>query len=189
MGILCYNQNKKNKPMKTKWKLDPAHSEVTFKVKHMMITNVSGTFNEFNVETTTENDDFTKADVTFTAKTASVDTKSEQRDTHLRSADFFDAEKYPEIKFKPTRYEKISDDELKIQGDLTIRGITKNIALNAEFGGVKKDPWGQTKAGFTIDGKINRRDWGLNWNAVLEAGGVMVSEDVKVHGEIQLVRE
>lgn len=173
---------------KIKWNLDPAHSEVTFKVKHMMITNVSGSFTDFSVEAETEEEDFTTAKVSFSAKTTSVNTNSEQRDGHLRSPEFFDSEKFPELKFKATKYEKVSGDDYKLSGDLTIKDVTKNITLDVEYGGINKDPWGNMKAGFTISGKINRKDFGLTWNATLETGGVMVSEDVKINCEIQLVR-
>lgn len=168
---------------KTKWNLDPSHSEVTFRVKHMMITNVSGSFDEFAVDVSTEGDDFSKSEINFAAKTSSVNTNSEQRDGHLRSADFFDAEKFPEIKFKSTRYEKD-----KLTGELTIKDVTKSVTLDLEYGGIQKDPWGNLKAGFTVSGKINRKDFGLTWNAALETGGVMVSEDVKINCEIQLVK-
>lgn len=171
----------------TNWNLDPSHSEVTFKVKHMMITNVSGSFTDFNVTASSDGDDFSKANVNFSAKAASVNTGSAQRDGHLQSADFFDAEKYPEITFKSTSVEKDGDD-YKLQGDLTIKDVTKNITLNAEHGGIGKDPYGNIKAGFTVTGKINRKDFGLTWNAALETGGVMVSEEVKINCEIQLVK-
>jgi polyisoprenoid-binding protein YceI len=174
--------------MKTTWKLDPVHSEVTFKVKHMMITNVSGTFKEFSVEAETEGEDFTKSDVTFTARAASVETHNAQRDAHLRSPEFFDAEKFPEIKFKATKYERLDGDSYKLQGDLTMKGVTRNITLNAEYGGIQKDPYGNIKAGFSINGRLNRKDWGLNWNAALETGGVMVSDDVRINCEIQLIK-
>jgi polyisoprenoid-binding protein YceI len=173
---------------KIKWNLDPSHSEVTFKVKHMMITNVSGSFTEFAMEAETEGEDFTKSDVTFTAKAASVNTNAEQRDTHLRSAEFFDSDKFPEIKFKATKYEKVAGDDYKLHGDLTIKDVTKTITLDVEYGGIQKDPWGNMKAGFTVNGKINRKDFGLTWNATLETGGVMVSEEVKINCEIQLVK-
>jgi polyisoprenoid-binding protein YceI len=173
---------------KTTWKLDPAHSEVTFKVKHMMITNVSGSFKEFDVNATTEGEDFTKSDVTFTAKAATVDTKNEQRDGHLRGPEFFDTEKFPEIKFRTTKYEHVSGDTFKLHGDLTIKDVTKNITLDAEYGGIQKDPWGNMKAGFSISGRINRRDFGLLWNAALETGGVLVGDDVKVNCKIQLIK-
>lgn len=173
---------------KTTWNLDPSHSEVTFKVKHMMITNVSGNFSDFSVNVVSDGDDFTNAEVNFTAKTASVNTGSAQRDGHLQSPDFFDAEKHPEIKFKATKVEKVSDGNYKLHGDLTIKDVTKNIALDAEHGGIGKDPYGNVKAGFTVTGKINRKDFGLSWNAALETGGVMVSEDVKINCEIQVVK-
>lgn len=173
---------------KTNWNLDPSHSEVTFKVKHMMITNVTGHFNDFSLQASTDGDDFTKSDLIFKAKTASINTNAEQRDAHLRSAEFFDSEKFPELSFKPTKFEKINGENHKLHGDLTIKDITKNIVLDAEFGGIQKDPWGQTKAGFTVTGKINRKDFGLNWNAALEAGGVMVSDDVKINCEVQLIK-
>lgn len=173
---------------KINWKLDPAHSEITFKVKHMMITNVTGHFKEFSGEVVSDNEDFSNGQVSFTAKAASVDTNSQQRDNHLRSAEFFDAEKYPELKFKSTSYEKVSGNHYKLKGDLTIKDVTKNLSLDVEYGGLQKDPWGNLKAGFTIDGKLNRKDFGLNWNAALETGGVMVSDEVRIHCEVQLVK-
>jgi polyisoprenoid-binding protein YceI len=171
----------------TKWKLDPAHSEVSFKVKHMMITNVTGLLTDYNVEAESEGDDFSNPRVSFTAKLNSINTGNEQRDTHLRSADFFDAEKNPELKFKSNSY-KQNGDGYKLQGDLTIKGITKPVSLDVEFGGIGKDPWGNTKAGFSVTGKLNRKDFGLNWNAALETGGVLVSDEVKIAAEIQLVK-
>jgi polyisoprenoid-binding protein YceI len=171
----------------TTWKLDPAHSEVSFKVKHMMITNVTGLLTDYNVEAVSEGEDFSNPKVTFTAKLNSINTGNEQRDTHLRSADFFDVEKNPELKFKSTSY-KQSGDGYKLQGDLTIKGVTKPVTLDVEFGGIGKDPWGNTKAGFSVTGKLNRKDFGLNWNAALETGGVLVSDDVKIAAEIQLVK-
>ncbi len=173
----------------TTWALDPSHSELQFKVKHLMITTVTGSFTDFTVSATTEGDDFTKSSISFSAKTGSVNTNSEQRDGHLKSADFFDAEKFPEISFKSTGFEATSDaSEFKLKGDLTIKDVTKPVLLNVEFGGVNKDPWGNLKAGFTLNGKINRTDWGLNWNAALETGGVLVSEEVRLLAEIQLVK-
>jgi polyisoprenoid-binding protein YceI len=172
---------------KTKWTLDPAHSEVSFKVKHMMITNVTGLLTDYTVEATSESDDFVNADVSFSGKLTSINTGNEQRDAHLRSADFFDVETNKEVTFKSTKVEK-SGSDLKLHGNLTIKGITKPIVLDVEFGGINKDPWGNTKAGFTISGKLNRKDFGLNWNAALETGGVLVSDDVKIAAEIQLVK-
>jgi polyisoprenoid-binding protein YceI len=172
------------------WALDPTHSEVQFKIKHLMITNVTGSFNIFTVSAQTEDEDFTKAKISFTADVNSISTNNEQRDTHLKGADFFDAEKFPQLKFEATKSENVdSDGSYELYGDLTIRDVTKNVKLSVEFGGVVKDPWGNTKAGFTINGKINRKDFGLTWNAVTEAGGVMVSEEVRLSAEIQLIEQ
>lgn len=173
---------------KINWNLDPSHSEIGFKVKHMMITNVSGAFTDFSVEASSDNEHFANPSISFSARTASVNTKSEQRDGHLRSPEFFDSEAYPEMKFTGRSYEKINDEHYKLTGDLTIKDVTKPVSLDVEYGGVNKDPWGNTKAGFTLNGKINRKDFGLNWNAALETGGVMVSEEVKINAEIQLVK-
>ncbi|MBK6729730.1 MAG: YceI family protein [Bacteroidetes bacterium] len=173
---------------KTQWMADTAHSEVGFKVKHMMITNVRGKFEDYDVSLTTEGEDFSTAEIKFTAKTASVNTSAEARDTHLRSADFFDSDKYPEMKFVSTQIEKMDEGDFVLTGDLTIKDITKSVKLDVEFGGILKDPWGNDKAGFVITGKIYRKDWGLNWNAALEAGGVLVAEDVKLNIDIQFTK-
>ncbi|MBL0745621.1 YceI family protein [Chryseolinea lacunae] len=173
---------------KTKWNLDAAHSEITFKVKHMMIANVTGTFGSFAVDTQTEGDDFTTAGITFSTAVSSISTGSADRDNHLKSGDFFNAEAFPEIKFVSTKVEKKSSDEYVLQGNLTIKDVTKPVKLDVEFGGIGKDPWGNQKAGFTLTGKINRTDFGLTWNAALETGGVLVGEDVKIHAEIQLIK-
>jgi len=173
----------------TKWVIDPAHSEVQFKVKHMMITTVTGSFKEFNSSVETTGEDFSNARISFEANTASIFTNSDQRDAHLRSADFFDSEKYPVLTFTGSGLEKIDDDNYKLTGDLTIRGVTKPAVLDVEAGGVGKDPWGNTKAGFSISGKINRKEWGLNWNAALEAGGVLVSDDVRIFCEVQYAKQ
>lgn len=172
----------------TKWVLDTTHSEIKFKVRHMMITNVTGSFNELNATIEGFDDKFESSRVEFTAKTSSVDTANEQRDGHLKSADFFDAEKYPEMRFKSTRIIKKSNDEFEMIGDLTVKDVTKEVSLKVEFGGINKDPWGNMKAGFSVEGKINRKDFGLNWNAALETGGVLVSEEVKIMGEIQFAK-
>ncbi len=169
---------------KTVWALDPSHSEVQFKIKHLMIANVTGSFANYEANVTTNGDDFTTASIAFNADVASINTANEQRDTHLRGADFFDTENFPKITFAATKY---ANDEL--HGDLTIKGITKSVKLGIEFGGITKDPWGNTKAGFTITGKINRKDWGLNWNAALETGGVLLSEEVKINCEIELTKQ
>lgn len=169
----------------TKWVIDPAHSEIQFKVKHMMITTVTGSFKEFSSEVETEGEDFSTARIRFEAATASIFTNAEQRDAHLRSADFFDADNFPVMSFVSSKLEKTDDDNWQLTGDLTIKDVTKPVKLDVEFGGVGKDPWGNTKAGFSLSGKINRKDWGLNWNAALEAGGVLVSDDVRILCEVQ----
>lgn len=169
----------------TNWSLDPAHSEVQFKVKHLMITNVTGSFQVIKASAVAD-ENFTNAKVSFTADSASVTTGNEQRDGHLKGADFFDAEKFPALNFESTNY---NAKEGKINGNLTIKGITKPVSLEVEFNGTNKDPWGNLKAGFSLHGKINRKDWGLNWNAPIEAGGVLVSEEVKINAEIQFVKQ
>ena len=171
---------------KSNWQVDPAHSELSFTVKHLMISKVKGHFRDFKAEIGSQDDEFTAAHVTATINSASVDTGDVQRDGHLKGADFFDAENYPEIKFVSTGFDKISRTNYELKGDLTIRGITKPVKFDVEFGGIAKDPWGNTKAGFSLTGKINRKDWDLNWNAALEAGGVLVSDEVRVAAEIQI---
>lgn len=174
---------------KNKWAVDPTHSEIQFKVKHLMISTVTGHFKNFNLEATTEGDDFsTVQDVVFTIDTDSVDTNNKDRDRHLKSADFFNSETYSTIVFNGTAYES-SGDEGKLTGDLSIRGVTKPVVVGIEFGGIVVDPYGQTKAGFTIEGKINRKEFGLTWGAVTEAGNVIVGDEVKFHGEIQLIKK
>lgn len=172
------------------WAIDPTHSEVHFKIKHLMITNVTGSFNIFQASVATEEEDFSKATISFTADIDSISTGNEQRDGHLKSADFFDAATYPQIKFTATKVESVDNDgSYELYGDLTIRDVTKSIKLDVEFGGVVKDMYGNTKAGFTINGKINRKDFGLTWSAVTEAGGVIVSDEVKIISEIQLIEQ
>lgn len=173
----------------TKWILDPSHSEVEFKVKHMMISNVTGRFSKFSANVETEGEDFTTAKVEFTADVDSISTNAEQRDTHLKSADFFDAATHPQLKFVTTKYEDVDHDgSYNVYGDLTIRGITKNVKFEVEFGGVIKDPWGNTRAGFVANGKINRKDFGLTWHAVTEAGGLVVSDEVRIHANLEFIK-
>jgi polyisoprenoid-binding protein YceI len=171
-----------------KWNLDPTHSELGFKVRHLMITNVSGSFGNFSADVETEEEDFATAKVNFSADVATVNTGNEQRDGHLKSADFFDAENHPKLTFESTKMEKVSGNDYKLHGNLSIRGTVKPATFDVEFGGIGKDPWGNTKAGFSLNGKINRNDWGLTWNAPIEAGGVLVSEDVKIHAEVQFAK-
>lgn len=172
---------------KTKWVLDPAHSELTFKVKHMMIANVKGEFINFSVEV--DGDDILKSTLSVSVDASSINTNNTDRDNHLKSADFFDVENHKELSFKSNSFKQKDDDEYELKGLLTIKGISKEVALDVEFGGINKDPWGNEKAGFSVEGKINRKDWGLNWNAALETGGVLVSEEVKIFGEIQFVKQ
>ncbi|WP_343537689.1 YceI family protein [Sphingobacterium thalpophilum] len=166
-----------------KWELDAAHSEIEFKVKHMMITNVKGNFDNFKIDVDTEGEGFENALAKVTIDTTSINTRNEQRDAHLKSADFFDVEKYPAITFDATSLE---NDQIK--GDLTIRDVTRPVVFDLEFAGIQKDPWGNTKAGFIVEGKIKRSDFGLNWNAALETGGVMVSDEVKFSADIQFIK-
>jgi polyisoprenoid-binding protein YceI len=171
------------------WKIDPAHSEIQFKVKHLMITTVTGYFKKFDLEVETETDDFNTASrIEFTADIDSIETNNEQRDTHLKSADFFDAENHAQLRFVGKNYDGNGED-VKLHGELTIRGTTKPVTVNVEFGGIVVDPYGQTKAGFTVDGKISRKEFGLVWGAVTEAGQVVVSDDIRIHCEIQLVKQ
>jgi len=175
--------------MATKWTIDPTHSEVQFKVKHLMITTVTGYFKSFNAEVETENDDFNSASkIEFTADINSITTNNEQRDGHLLSADFFDAENHSQLKFVGTKYES-NGDEAKLYGDLTIRATTKPVVFNVEFGGIATDGYGQTKAGFTVSGKISRKEFGLTWDSITEAGAVVVSDDVRLNAEIQLIKQ
>jgi len=174
---------------KTKWKIDTTHSEIGFKVKHLMISRVRGTFKEYEGSIYTTGEDFMTAEIDFWINPASIDTGDEKRDTHLKSADFFDVEKFKEINFTGNTYEEVEKNKKYIlYGDLTIKGIKKQIKLDVEFGGMAKDPWGNKKAAFFISGKINRKDWNLHWNAALEAGGVLVSDEVIVTCEVQLVK-
>ncbi|WP_316813464.1 YceI family protein [Pedobacter heparinus] len=172
----------------TNWALDPTHSELQFKVKHLMITTVTGSLNALTASLTAEADDFENAQVKFEAETASINTGNSDRDNHLKSGDFFNADEFPKVTFESTAFTKDGDD-YTLTGDLTIKGVTKPVKLAVEFGGIATDPWGNTKAGFTISGKINRTDFGLTWNAALETGGVMVSEEVKILGELQFVKQ
>jgi polyisoprenoid-binding protein YceI len=175
---------------KIKWGIDPAHSEIAFKVKHLMITNIKGVFKEFDASIYTTGDDFITSEIDFWMNPASVDTGDEKRDGHLKGVDFFDVEHFKEITFRGNSYENVDNDgSYELWGELTIKGITKKIKLDVEFGGVEKDPWGNEKAGFEINGKINRKDWGLEWNAALESGGVLVSDTVSISCEVQLVKQ
>ncbi|HEY0244400.1 MAG TPA: YceI family protein [Mucilaginibacter sp.] len=173
----------------TKWVLDPMHSEVQFKIKHLVISTVSGFFKSFEGALETENDDFEDAKINFSLDINSIDTNQSQRDEHLKSAEFFDAEKYPQIKFTSTSFKKTDDDEFELIGDLTIRDVTKSVKLDVEFGGSTADFYGNTKAGFEVTGKINRKEFGLTWDGVTEAGSIVLGEDIKLSINVQFAKQ
>lgn len=170
------------------WKIDPVHSEIKFKVRHLVVSSVTGNFNVFDATVTAEKPDFTDASISFEADVNSISTKNDQRDGHLKSADFFDAANHPKIKFVSTEIRKNDDNEYDILGDLTIRGVTKPIKLATTYNGTVKGFGGGEVAGFEATGKINRFDFGLQWNALTEAGGVVVSDDVKIEISAELNR-
>jgi len=174
---------------KVKWVLDPSHSEILFKVKHLMITNVKGEFRNFTGEINAVENDFNAALINVNIDATSIFTNDDNRDTHLKSADFFDADNHKELSFESTSFKKIDEENNVLTGNLTIKGVTREVKLNVEFGGINKDPWGNEKAGFSLEGKISRKDWGLNWNAALETGGVLVSDEVKLSAEVQFVKQ
>ncbi|TDB65886.1 YceI family protein [Arundinibacter roseus] len=173
---------------KTTWNIDPTHSEIQFKIKHLVISTVTGHFRQFEGTVETEGDDFATAAIRFSADTASVDTNQAQRDEHLRSAEFFDAEKFPKLTFESTSIEKTGDDVYTITGDLTIKDITKSVVLKAEYGGSMTDFYGNYKSGFEVSGKINRKEFGLTWHAVTEAGGIVAGDEVKLALNVQIAR-
>jgi polyisoprenoid-binding protein YceI len=170
-----------------KWVLDPTHSEIFFKVKHLMITNVKGSFTGFNASI--DGADFTAAPVALQIDVNTISTNNADRDAHLKSGDFFETEKYPHITFQSTGWQKISEEEYKMTGNLTIKGTTKSITLDVTYGGANKDPWGNDKIGFEVKGKFNRSEFGLNWNSALETGGVLVSDEVKMEAEVQFIKQ
>jgi polyisoprenoid-binding protein YceI len=174
-------------PALAKWNVDPTHSELVFKVKHLMITNVKGEFRKFNAEI--EGEDFTKSPIRVSIDAASIFTNEENRDQHLKSPDFFDVVNYPTLTFRSTSLKQVKDEHYKLKGLLTIKDVTKEVTLDVEFGGFVRDPYGNEKVGFSLNGTINRKDFGLNWNAALETGGVLVSEEVKIQAEVQFVRQ
>lgn len=172
----------------TKWTIDKAHSEVQFKAKHLVISTVTGQFSEFDAWIETEGEDLENAKAWFTAEIQSISTNNTDRDKHLKSSEFFDAENHPTIRFESTGFKHAVANDYTMTGNLTIRGITREITLNVEHGGTMVDPYGYTKAGFEITGKINRHDYGLSWNAVTEAGGVVVGEYIKLALNIQMAK-
>ncbi len=169
---------------KTNWKVDQGHSDIEFKVKHMMISTVSGSFSEFDAAIESADETFKDAKFSFSAKIDSISTKNKDRDTHLKSDDFFNAEKYPNLSFKSKSF----DGETMV-GDMTIRDVTKEVSLQVDFNGIADDQYGQTKAGFEATGTINRKDFNLNWSAVTEAGNIVVSEKVKLVANLQFIKQ
>ncbi|WP_256011297.1 YceI family protein [Desertivirga xinjiangensis] len=172
----------------TTWVIDPTHSEIQFKVKHLVISTVTGNFRSFDGKAVSANEDFTDSEIEFTIDVNSIDTNQEQRDAHLKSADFFDAEKYPKMSFKSTSFKKEGSD-YKLVGDLTIKDVTKQVELDVEFGGVAGDFYGNTKAGFELSGKISRREFGLVWSGITEAGTVVVGDDIKLVLSVQFAKQ
>lgn len=171
------------------YKLDPMHAEVHFKVKHLMITNVTGSFQKFDATMESEAADFSDAVISFTADVNSISTNMEQRDEHLKSDDFFSAAKFPVLSFTSTGITKTGDDAFTLTGDLTIRDVTNPVSLNVTYGGTMTDFYGQSKVGFELNGKISRKDFGLTWNGVTEAGGIVVSDEVRLAMEIQMIKQ
>jgi polyisoprenoid-binding protein YceI len=172
----------------TNWVFDPAHSELQFKVKHLLISTVTGNFKEFNGSVTAD-DNFDNARINFETSIDSLTTHNDQRDEHLKSPDFFESAAYPKLTFVSTKFDRKSEDTFELEGNLTIKGITRPVTLNVEYNGIAQDPYGNTKAGFELTGKINRKDFGLTWNALTEAGGMVVSDEVKLLGNIQLLKQ
>ncbi len=174
---------------KTLWVIDPVHSEISFKVRHMMITNVTGTFDNFTAKMHSSEKDFSDAEIDFEAQIDSVNTRNEQRDGHLKSDDFFSAGTYPTVTFVNGKLKSKGDHKYDLMGDITIKGVTKPITLACEFTGTVIDPWGQAKAGFEINAVINRSEFGLTWNASNEDGDVVLAEEVKLALNIQMIKQ
>ncbi|HEY1061322.1 MAG TPA: YceI family protein [Daejeonella sp.] len=174
--------------VKTKWIIDPTHSEVHFKVKHLVISTVTGTFKSFAGSMESENEDFQDAAIEFTLDVDSIDTNQEQRDGHLKSADFFDAEQFPKILFKSTSFKKVGDD-YELSGDLTVKNVSKPVKLNVEYGGRATDFYGNDKAGFEVSGKISRKEFGLTWDGITEAGAIVVGDEIKLQINVQFAKQ
>jgi len=171
------------------WVVDKAHSKIGFAVTHLLISEVEGYFKDFDLKVVTDREDFVDAKIEFTAKTASIFTDNEKRDAHLRSDDFFNSEKFPEMKFVSKSFKKVGKNKYKLTGDLTIRDVTKPITLDVVYNGTVKDPWGNTKAGFNVTGQLNRFDYGLKWNALTELGGAVVDKIVKLRIHVELTKQ
>jgi len=173
----------------TKWAIDATHSEIHFKVKHLLISTVTGQFNQFNATIDTEGDDLTTAKVHFTAEINSISTNNEQRDGHLKTGDFFDVENHPQLSFEGTQLEKVDDENYKLHGTLTMRGVSKPDVFDVEYGGMVIDPWGNTRIGFSLTGKINRKDYGVSFGMVSETGGIMLGEEIKIIANAEFVKQ
>jgi polyisoprenoid-binding protein YceI len=173
----------------TTWKLDHSHSEIKFKARHLLVSSVTGEFREFDGKVVSEDDNFNNADIYFEADVNSIDTKNDQRDSHLKSEDFFNAGKFPKLIFESKKIEKVKEDKYKVVGDLSIRGITKEIILDVTHIGTTTGLGNTTVAGFEISGKVNRFDYGLKWNALTETGGVIVGEEIRIEINAELVKE
>jgi len=170
------------------WNIDGAHSEIGFKVRHMMITNVNGVFNSYTATMHADAADFSDAEITFEADIDSVNTRNEQRDGHLKSPEFFDAEKFPKVSFKSSSFAKTGDGQYAMKGHFNMHGVEKEISMNVEFTGTVVDPWGQVKAGFEITGALNRSEFGLTWNATSEDGSIVLDEVIKLALNVQMIK-
>ena len=173
----------------TTWKIDPVHSKIGFSVRHLIISEVEGRFKSFEGSVTTDKEDFNGSKIVFSLDARSVFTDNTRRDNDLKSANFFDAEKYPEITFKSTSFEKVEGNKYKLEGNFTIKGITNHIIMDVIYGGTIKDPWGNMRAGFKITGKINRFDYNLKWNKLLEAGGAVVGKEITITCNLEVIKQ
>jgi polyisoprenoid-binding protein YceI len=171
------------------WQVDSAHSAVNLAVRHMVISKVRGHFGKWNAKLQLDTAELTRSTVEVDIEAASIDTGVADRDTHLRSADFLDAAKYPTLRYRSRRVEAASKDRLRVTGDLTIRDVTREVVLDVEYGGLGKDPWGNTRVGFTATASLNRKDFGLTWNQVLETGGVLVADRVDIEIELEAIKQ
>ncbi len=174
---------------KTQWVFDKSHTNVRFAVAHMVIAEVDGSFSDFNGNVTTQGDGFENANINFTIEVKSIDTEDAKRDEHLRSGDFFDVDKYPTIKFESTRMDKVDDNNYTMTGNLTMLDVTKEVTLKVRYGGTIQDPWGNTKAGFKVKGTIDRTDWGLKYNSVMDTGGLLIGEDIDIVCNVELMKK
>jgi polyisoprenoid-binding protein YceI len=173
----------------TKWTVDPAHSDVQFKIKHLVISTITGSFKNFEGGATSDQTNFENAEIHFSLDVSSIDTNVEMRDTHLKSADFFDAEQFPHITFQSNYFHKVKGDNYKLAGLLTLKGITKPIELDAEYGGAERGADGNIRVGFEVEGRLSRQEFGLNYMQLTDSGGMLIGEDVRLIANIQLVKQ